>query len=311
MKGQGPSSALPADGAAEYLLRRLPEFRDELGLNGGADYARRAAALVRKFLWKEGVMYPAGLTQPTISRYLADLARQGRSRKTLLNHRTVLSGFCRFLIGRGLLAVNPCAAVRLRAPDERLPRYLDEKELGRALAIARRQRIWPEVCLALATGLRLSELIRLQWTDIDADRRCLAVHKSKTHRPRIVPLNEPALAALRTQRRISGRLRYVFPARRTCPGRVRYVDGPRNVNWWTRALRPIQAAVAKFASLPGRSTGRGWHLFRHTFASRAAQRGVSLYKLAAWLGHSDVRMTRVYAHLQDGYDPDIEAGAPL
>jgi integrase len=54
------------------------------------------------------------------------------------------------------------------------------------------------------------------------------------------------------------------------------------------------------------ATGRGWHLLRHTFARRLAQQGVSLYKIAAWLGHRDIRTTQVYAHLQAAYDPEIE-----
>jgi len=103
---------------------------------------------------------------------------------------------------------------------------------------------------------------------------------------------------------------YVFPGRQTWPGGSRHENKPRAINWWMRALHPIQQAVPKFRSLPGKSTGRGWHLFRHTFASRAAQGGVSLYKIAAWLGHSDVRTTRIYAHLQAGFDEDIEAASP-
>ena len=49
------------------------------------------------------------------------------------------------------------------------------------------------------------------------------------------------------------------------------------------------------------------HVLRHTFASHLAQRGVSLYKVARWLGHADVRTTQIYAHLAPG-DEDIELG---
>ncbi len=40
-----------------------------------------------------------------------------------------------------------------------------------------------------------------------------------------------------------------------------------------------------------------WHVLRHTFASRLVQNGMSLQKLAVLLGHSDIKMTMVYAHL--------------
>jgi len=46
------------------------------------------------------------------------------------------------------------------------------------------------------------------------------------------------------------------------------------------------------------------HAMRHTFASILAQRGVSLYKIAAWMGHSTAEVTELYAHLT-AYDDDI------
>ena len=126
-----------------------------------------------------------------------------------------------------------------------------------------------------------------------------------------MPLSRSARVALRFQRFRTGKFRQVFPARQTWRGGWRYVDRPRAANWWKRAIAPIQDAIPLFRSLPGCSTGRGWHLFRHTFASRAAQAGVSLYKLAQWLGHSDIRTTQRYAHLQVGFDEQIEAASPL
>jgi len=50
----------------------------------------------------------------------------------------------------------------------------------------------------------------------------------------------------------------------------------------------------------------GWHEFRHTFASRLAQQGISLYKICKWLGHSDIKVTQIYAHFAPIYDNDIE-----
>ena len=54
------------------------------------------------------------------------------------------------------------------------------------------------------------------------------------------------------------------------------------------------------------STGRGWHLFRHTFATRLVQPGVPVAKVSAWLGHSDIRTGMMSAHLAPGHDEDIE-----
>jgi integrase/recombinase XerD len=47
------------------------------------------------------------------------------------------------------------------------------------------------------------------------------------------------------------------------------------------------------------------HDLRHTFASLAAQEGVSLYKIGSWMGHTMAEVTEIYAHLAQ-YDKDIE-----
>lgn len=289
----------------------LADFQRTLVLASSREHAKMTVQVVRRYIWQCAVAHDWQVTARTIETYLGGLAERGRAPKTLQNHLTALSGFCRFLVARGLLARNPCTEIRLRKPDEQLPRYLDQAEIDQVMRIARAEGIYPEVCLALSTGLRLGELMRLRWPDIDFAHRKLAVRKSKSHRPRVVPLSDSAMAALTMQRRVAGSFEFVFPARQTWRGGWRYVDRLRAKPWWLRALKPIQEAVPKFRDLPGCSTGRGWHIFRHTFASRAAQRGVSLYKIAAWLGHSDVRTTRMYAHLQIQYDEDIESASPL
>lgn len=312
-------SAQRTDGAppaARSPLARLEDFATSANLTVSAPELRRIIAIVRRFVWGQRLQRSDQVTTTAVEQYLGALAGRGRSEKTLRNHLSAISRFCDFLRRRQVLAKNPCRDVKLRKPMEVLPRFLDVDEIAVVLLTARACGIWPEVCLALATGLRMGELARLCWPDVDLERRCLTVRRSKSRRPRIVPLSEPALKALAEQRRKIGSTglkpvpTYVFPARRTWRGGWRYQDKPRDSSQWGRSLRPIQDAVPKFRSAPGRSTGRGWHLFRHTFASRAVQAGVSLYKLASWLGHSDVRTTAIYAHLQTGYDGDIEKASP-
>lgn len=319
MTVSAPKSANPPGAPANRgasLIALIPDFRKVLLLSAQIKQATATVNIVRSFLWKERIIHPRELRRGVVAQYLSGLAAQGRSPKTLINHRCAISSFCRFLADRELLHENPCRNIQLRPPEENLPRYLDDREIALVLKTAARHGIAPEVRLALSTGLRLSELMRLQWADVDLAGRSLAVRKSKSHRPRVIPLSRSALAALAEQRdktRRSGpAIQYVFPARHTWPGGWAYVDKPRCPATWQRILGPIQDAVPKFRALAGKRTGRGWHLFRHTFASRAVQArpAVSLFKLALWLGHSDIRTTRIYSHLQNGYDEDIELADP-
>jgi len=317
MSAPGRSFPARADRSRFLLAGMVDEFAETARLTAGERQVRSMTSMVRQFLWQSSpkdMLEPQQLTAAAVERYLADLAvfgKEGRSPKTLRNHCSALSCFCRFLVKRGMLAANPCDQIRLKRPEQQLPRWLNEKEIATVLKLAETLGIWVEVCIALSTGLRLSELIRLEWLDVDLDRRMLTVRKSKSGRPRVIPLCDAAIKALKSQHEITGQFRSVFPARQTWRGHWRYVDRSRAINWWLRVLQPISAAVPKFHALAGCRTGRGWHLFRHTFASRAAQAGVSVYKLAQWMGHADVRTTQIYAHLQGGFDPEIEAASPL
>lgn len=285
------------------ILGIIQRFQQTMVLNAQDKQVKATVRIITRFVWQEHIRSPGQITAAKVEAYLGRLARAGRALKTLHNHRSAISRFCRFCIRQGLLEQNPCKQVELRKVPERPARYLTDEEIKRVLELARAHDIFPEVALALGTGLRLGELIQLKWSDVDFQRRSLIVRKSKSGRVRVVPLSEMALAALHEQWNKTGALSYVFAAR-YFRWKHQYFDRPRSPSWFRRAIRPIQAQIPKFRMTRG--TGRGWHLLRHTFASRAAQRGVSIYKLASWLGHTDVKTTRIYAHLQGGYDRDIE-----
>ncbi len=294
---------------APSLTALLAAFALEADLTAQPAQVGRMVRLIRRFIFIERAVEPSDFDGMSVRHYLSDLNARGRSAKTIRNHRGVLSVFCRYLVDHRLLDENPCTGIRLRRPERLPPRYLTEDEIGRALAIAREHGIWPEVALALSTGLRLSEMIRLRWADVDVPGRLLTVRRSKSGRFRAVPLSRAALAALAEQRERAGEFGWVFPARQTWRNGWRYVDKMGHTSRWLRMFKSIADAVPKFHQLPGKSCGRAYHALRHTFASRLAQRGVSLYKIAEWMGHSDVRMTQRYSHLAAGFDAEIEAAS--
>ncbi len=317
-----PRVKTPAENAPipEGEVPGLPEWDDDgwrvilgdylrtLTLNCCEDYVSKARAKLRMFLRITGVGQPRGITPKVVSDYLAKLQGDGKSPKTLQNYLTHVSGLCRFLVARGFLKRNPCRDVRRPKDDELLPGCLSDAEIRRTLGMAKKLGIWPEVQLALATGLRVGELARLCWPDVDMRRRILTVRKSKSGRPRTVPLSGEALAALRAQRRKVPRgFNCVFPARQTFRGGERLHDRSRSLDNWDTLLEPIKRAVPAFQVRRPHAPGRGWHMFRSTLASRLARAGASIFKIANILGHRDVNMTaRRYACLAADYDDVIE-----
>jgi len=306
--GQSMSSVLRRGRETQKLL---DDFQADMMLRSRAvrrDLPACTARAVGRMLWWMSAVEPRDIVTASVKRCLAAMAAEGRAPKTLHNYLSAISSFCQFLVENGRLSTNPCRSIRLARLDRGVPCYLLPDELELALAVARKCGIWAEIMVDVSTGLRLGELARLRWEEIDFNNRQLLVSRSKSGRPRTIPLCADAIAALQAQYQLTGKFEHVFPARRTWRGGWRYIDQQRSQQSFLHAFAPIQNAVAKFRSCRG--TGRAFHLLRHTFASRLAQAGVSLYKIAAWLGHSDPKTTQIYAHLQPGFDDEIEAVGP-
>ncbi len=142
------------------------------------------------------------------------------------------------------------------------------------------------VTAALLTGCRYAELAALRPGDIDLGAGVLVVREAKAGRPRSVVLTAEAVALFRPL--VAGRDAAVPILARA--------DG----GGWTKgaAARPLREACRAAGITPG----IGFHVLRHTHASRLAQAGVPMAVIAAQLGHSSVKITEQhYAHLSPGY----------
>lgn len=137
----------------------------------------------------------------------------------------------------------------------------------------------PAVLVSLNTGLRLGELLKLDWQHVNLDRAILTVidASAKSGKQRHIPLNDEALATLKAWREQSNNA-IVFAS---ADGAVR-VDVKTA---WQKLLK--DAEITKFR----------WHDMRHHFASRLVMAGVDLNTVRELLGHADLTMTLRYAHL--------------
>jgi Site-specific recombinase XerD len=155
------------------------------------------------------------------------------------------------------------------------------------------------VTLALNTALRKNEIRTLRWSQIDFEKRTVAVGRAKTEggSGRVIPLNQPAFDALV---KWAGRLvesnaeDYAFPAceaagiERTHPDRER-IDPTRPIKSWRSAWR----AALKRAGLQLR-----FHDLRHTCITKLAESQASEQTLMAISGHVSRRMIEHYSHIR-------------
>jgi integrase len=177
----------------------------------------------------------------------------------------------------GYIEINPLASLRApKGPDNTVVRYLDKGEEERLLAALDTAPAYLRtiVIVALNTGLRQGEILKLNWSSIDLTARRLTVtaKTAKSSKVRHIPLNGKALTALQDWRDQGPGTGVVFQVSNVKKS-------------WASLLR--QAGIEGFR----------FHDLRHHFASKLVMAGIDLNTVRELLGHSDIRMTLRYAHL--------------
>ena len=285
------------DGPGE-TARAAPSFADFVDVEWRTAHldrykpsTRRAteAALRRQLLPAFGATRLDRITRPGIERWFERYSRTapGGANWTLGLLRQILN----FGIACGHVSANPARDVRSnrRTPMTRFLSREEVRRLHEALDAASRrgpsQRRQADVIrLLLLTGARKGEILNLRWSEVDGD--ILSLADSKTG-PRKVQLNPQARAVLDLQPRGSGP--FVFPS----PVRS---DRPRggDLRLWPRVRREAGIEDVRL------------HDLRHNYASHAVMNGVPVPVVSRLLGHSSVRMTLRYIHMDDR---DVRAAA--
>lgn len=230
--------------------------------------------------------------KPDASKYAVwkrkDVKPKNLSDKYINNALTILRKLLAVAEEQGVIGHIP--RVRFFRVEKPAFDFLDFDEAERLTAGA--DTAWRVVIeTALKTGLRLGELIGLQWIDIDVVRGKLHVRRTiwrgitglpKGGRARVVDIPASLVAALKAHRHLRGP--FVF-----CQA-----DGepltPGLLKW------PLERALRKAGI--ARDVGYiGWHDLRHTYGSHLAIRGVPLKVIQELMGHASIEMTLKYAHL--------------
>jgi tyrosine recombinase XerC len=274
---------------------------------------RRYADFVTGYLGREPEsLGPADLDTATIRGFLAELAlRRGVSRRSQGRALSALRTFFRWAAREGLVKVNP--ALHLQAPkaEQKLARHLRPAEIELLLAaptgtgpLVDRDRVILE--LLYASGLRVGELVSLDWSDLDLRARVLRV-VGKGDKERMVPFGRPAREALERWRVSCEELRKgpapASPRRgRRSRGRPPADDDALLLNrsggrLTDRSVRRILDRWVEAAAIQG---GVHPHTLRHTFATHLLEQGADLRSIQELLGHSSLGTTQKYTHLEIG-----------
>lgn len=163
--------------------------------------------------------------------------------------------------------------------------YLNEEEANRLLEAASGA-YKTAILLALHTGMRIGELMALNWNHIDFEKQEIVIKdnfsagvlsSTKSNKIRRAPMTQDLYNHLIA---LSPKNGFVL-------------KGPDGLRFRPECSRTSIHAICKKADL----RRIGWHKLRHTFASRLAERGVSMRAIQLLMGHSDIKTTMRYAHL--------------
>jgi site-specific recombinase XerD len=180
----------------------------------------------------------------------------------------------------------------LRAKSEsRLPAVLSQEEVRKILACVRTPHNYAYLATVYACGLRLTEALNLEVSDIDSARMMLHVHRGKGAKDRFVPLPKTTLAILRTHWKSHRHPRLLFPALGRDSRSASGAQSPMAISSVQGAFRAAkrEAGVAK--------RGVSIHTLRHSYATHLLEAGVNLRLIQQNLGHASLETTMVYLHL--------------
>lgn len=229
------------------------------------------------------------LTVHHIRRAVSVLRAKGLSGRTLARMLSAWRGLYGFLAREYGVAQDPCGAVKAPRSEKRLPNALTADDARRLVEmppddlLAVRDRALLE--LFYSSGLRLSELVGLNWGMLDRHDGTVRV-TGKGSKTRMVPVGGKALAALQAWEAI----RTSLP-----PEDAEAVF----VNRQGRRLsaRAVQLRVRRAGIVQGLATRIHPHALRHSFASHVLQSSGDLRAVQEMLGHASISTTQVYTHL--------------
>jgi len=219
-------------------------------------------------------------------------------------HIIALRAFLRYLlVKRDIPTLSP-DKIELPKQSSRSVSFLDSEQIKRLLSspqisneIGLRDKAILETLFS--TGLRVSELVKLNRDQVDLKRQEFGV-KGKGNKPRVVFLSDTAVQWI--NRYLQSRQDHFKPLF------IRYsgsVDTQKNGEKMRLTARSIEKIVAKYARRCGLSIKVSPHTLRHSFATDLLIGGADLRSVQEMLGHESIRTTQVYTHVTNRHLKEV------
>lgn len=228
-----------------------------------------------------------------VKSFLAFLSTQSYSKSTIARKLATLRSFYKFCLRRGYVQTHPLAAIKTPKQEKRLPKFLELEQITKLLAtpddgslLGARDRAMLEVLFS--TGVRVSELVDLNFSDVDFTGHVIRV-RGKGKKQRTTPIGQTAITAL--QRYLELRAKDPRPARFHQEALFVNKHGQR------LSTRSVRRKLDKYLVQCGLDPSISPHTLRHSFATHMLNNGADLRSVQELLGHQSISTTQIYTHL--------------
>lgn len=274
------------------MKRFITHLKEERNLSPETLRAyQRDLQQLQEFFEVEELEKLAELDNYEVRRYLSYLSSQNYSKSTVVRKLAAIRSYFRFLKSEGTADRNPFKDVRTPRVDKNLPHFLTIKEMNLLLDAPAKDTLSGLRDRAIletlySSGLRVSELVALNWEDFDLEQGLVRA-RGKGRKERIVPLGSYSIRSVL-------KYRAKLPAEWTAQ-----TPSPVFLNRFGQRIsdRSIRKILDKYIREAGLDQRTSPHSLRHSFATHLLDGGANLRVVQELLGHKHLATTQIYTHL--------------
>ena len=271
-------------------------------LNTVESYKRDVTQYI-SYLDGTGVTDISSTTKTTVLSYLLYLQKEGRASSTVSRTLASLRSYYLFMMQNGVVKSNPTSNLEAPHVEKKIPKILSGEEVELLLEQPKNcdnKGIRDKAMLELlyATGIRVSELINLDVSDVNVPMSFVRCKGGK--KERIIPMGHQAKDALENY--INNVRKYMVKDENETALFV-------NCSGARLSRQGFWKLIKYYQHIAGIETDITPHTLRHSFAAHLLENGADLHSIQEMMGHADISSTQVYSRMINSKIKDVYAKA--
>ena len=271
-------------------------------LNTVESYKRDVTQYI-SYLDGTGVTDISSTTKTTVLSYLLYLQKEGRASSTVSRTLASLRSYYLFMMQNGVVKSNPTSNLEAPHVEKKIPKILSGEEVELLLEQPKNcdnKGIRDKAMLELlyATGIRVSELINLDVSDVNVPMSFIRCNGGK--KERIIPMGHQAKDALEN---------YINNVRKYMVRDENETALFVNCSGARLSRQGFWKLIKYYQHIAGIETDITPHTLRHSFAAHLLENGADLHSIQEMMGHADISSTQVYSRMMNSKIKDVYAKA--